>query len=84
MLFRSQWSKWQDPARSAYNEEIAVGSSFAAAVAAANEVQANTRSVSLLDVAEAATEVAGVVATVAPVVAIAKTVVKTAKGKGKK
>ena len=81
---KTQGSKWQDPARSAYNGVIATGGTFAQAVAAANEVQANTHKVKLLDVIEDVVEtVADVAETAAPIIAVAKTVAKVAKAKKK-
>mgnify|MGYP003346466026 CR=1 FL=1 len=82
---KTQWSKWQDPARSMYNEEIGAGSGFAAAVAAANEVQRNTRTITPVDILEQIAEVAEtvteVVTAVAPVVAVTATVAKRPRAK---
>lgn len=91
---KTQWSKWNDPARNAYNNMRAKGYSHETGVAEANAVQAKHKSGGLLgalrdivdaveDVAEVAETVVGVVETVTPVVAVVKTVAKATKKKAK-
>lgn len=92
---KTQWAKWNDPARNAYNSMRAKGYSHETGVAEANAVQGKHKSGGLLgalrdivnvveDVAEVAETAVGVVEAVTPMVAIAKTVVKaTTKKKAK-
>ena len=85
---KTQWSKWDDDQRTAFNEARAAGVAFNDAVRAANETQA-TKKKSILDmiedavedVADVAATVGSVAAAVTPVVAVAKTVAKVTKGK---
>lgn len=83
---KTQWSKWNDPAREAFNSMRDKGFEFMVAVEEANAVQASQKKKKsvldiLHDVEDIAGDVAGVVAAVSPLVAVASTVVKAAKGK---
>ena len=78
---KTQWSKWSDDQRTAFNEARAAGVPYAEAIAGANQTQTKKKKNVfdiIEDVAEAATDVAEAVAAVSPVVSIAKTVVKAA------
>lgn len=83
---KTQWAKWNNDQRTAFNEARAEGISFPDAVAAANQTQPAKKKKNVFDiiedVAEAAADVASIATSVAPVVAVAKTVVKSSK-KGK-
>jgi hypothetical protein len=72
---KTQWSKWSDDQRTAFNEARAAGVEYADAVAGANETQTKKKK-SVFDIIE---DVAGVAATVAPMAAVAKTLVKKVK-----
>lgn len=76
---KTQWLKWSDDQRTAFNEARAAGVEYGDAVAGANETQTKKKK-SVLDIIE---DVAEVAATVAPVVAVAKTVAKAATKKAK-
>ena len=84
---KTQWAKWGDEAREAYNHTRNLGYTHETGVAEANAVQAKPKKKSIFDVVgdvvEAVEDVAEVVEAVTPVVAIAKTVVKATKGKKK-
>lgn len=85
---KTQWAKWGDEAREAYNHMRNLGYTHETGVAEANAVQAKPKKKKSIfdvieDVAEAVGDVAEVVEAVTPVVAIAKTVVKATKGKKK-
>ena len=75
---KTQWSKWSDDQRTAFNEARAAGVEYADAVAGANDTQAapKPKKKSVFDIIE---DVAGVAATVAPMAAVAKTLVKKVK-----
>jgi len=84
---KTQWRKWNDAQRTAFNEARAAGVPYADAIQGANQTQAAKKK-SILDkiedVADVATTVASVATSVAPVVAVAATVaraVKPRKGK---
>ena len=84
---KTQWLKWNDDQRTAFNEARTAGVAYNDAVQAANQTVA-VKKKSVLDVIEDAvetvTEVAEVAAKVTPVIAIAKSVIKsTPKKKGK-
>lgn len=79
---KTQWAKWNDKQKTAFNEARAAGVPFADAVQASNQMKKGGVLGALKDVAEVAETVAGVATTVAPVVGIAKTLVKATK-KGK-
>ena len=80
---KTQWAKWNDKQRTAFNEARAEGVSFPDAVAASNAMHHGGILGVLQDVAEAVSTVSDVVETVTPVVAVAKTVVKATKKKAK-
>jgi hypothetical protein len=84
---KTQWAKWGDEAREAYNHMRNLGYTHETGVAEANAVQAKPKKKGIFDVigdvVEAVEDVAEVVEAVTPVVAIAKTVVKATKGKKK-
>ena len=78
---KTQWAKWNDDQRTAFNEAREAGVPFNDAVRAVNETQAAKKK-SILDVIEDVVEtVADVAETATPVIAVAKTVAKVAKGK---
>lgn len=74
---KTQWAKWNDEQKTAFNEARAAGVPFADAIQAANQTEGKKHH-SVLDVIG---DVVETVAEVAPVVAAAKTVVKAVKGK---
>ena len=81
---KTQWSKWNDEQRTAFNEARAAGVPFADAVEASNDMKKKKSIFSIIeDVTDAAADVAEVAAKVSPVIAVAKTVVKATKKKGK-
>ena len=77
---KTQWLKWSDDQRTAFNEARAAGVPYMDAIASANALKSKKKNVFdiIEDVAEAATDVAEAVAVVSPMVSIAKTVVKAA------
>lgn len=81
---KTQWAKWNDAQRVAFNEAREAGVPFNDAIQAANQTQAAKKK-NILDVLEDVAEIAGTVASVAsgvaPAVAVAKTVAKVAKAK---
>ena len=82
---KTQWLKWNDEQRIAFNEAREAGVSYNDAITAANN--AKKKGPSLLkvlhEVADAVETVSGVVATATPVISVAKTVVKATKKKAK-
>jgi len=76
---KTQWLKWSDDQRTAFNEARAAGVPYNDAILGANQTQ-TAKKKSVLDIIE---DVAEVAATVAPVVAVAKTVAKAATKKAK-
>lgn len=78
---KTQWSKWNDKQKTAFNEARAAGVSFADAVEASNDMEKGGLLGVLKDVAEVATTVASVAAEITPVVAVAKTVVRATRKK---
>ena len=80
---KTQWRKWNDAQKTAFNEAREAGVPYADAVAEANHMKKGGILKTLKDVAEVAETVADVVTTVTPVVAAAKTVAKVTKKKGK-
>lgn len=85
---KTQWAKWNDEQRTAFNEAREAGVPFNDAVQAANQTQAaKKKSVfeviedAVEDVADVAATVGTVAAAVSPVMAVAKTMAKVAKGK---
>lgn len=80
---KTQWAKWNDDQRTAFNEARAEGVAYNDAIQAANQTQAAKKK-NVFDVIEDVVEtVAEVVEVATPVVAVAKTVAKVAKGKKK-
>jgi hypothetical protein len=81
-LFRigkTQWRKWNDEQRAAYNHVRSQGFSHETGVVEANSVGEKPKK-DIFDVLE---DVVEVVEAVAPVIAVAKTVAKATKGKKK-
>jgi hypothetical protein len=79
---KTQWSKWSDDQRTAFNEARAEGVEYADAVAGANQTQTKKKKnvFDLIgDVAETAVRVGEVAASVSPALAVAKTLVKKVK-----
>lgn len=76
---KTQWLKWSDDQRTAFNEARAAGVPYTDAIAGANQTQ-TAKKKNVFDVIE---DVAEVAAAVAPVVAVAKTVAKAAIKKAK-
>ena len=78
---KTQWLKWSDDQRTAFNEARAAGVPYNDAILGANQTQAKKKKNVLdiiEDVAETAVRVAEVAAVVSPAVSVAKTVVKAA------
>lgn len=80
---KTQWSKWNDKQKTAFNEAREAGVPFADAVAASNTMKKGGLLGVLKDVVEVVETVSEVVEVATPVVAVAKTVVKATKKKGK-
>jgi hypothetical protein len=79
---KTQWSKWSDDQRTAFNEARAEGVEYADAVAGANQTQTKKKKNVfdiIGDVAETAVRVGEVAASVSPALAVAKTLVKKVK-----
>jgi len=87
---KTQWAKWNDDQRTAFNEAREAGVVFNDAVQAANQTQAAKKK-SFFDIIEDAVEdvvdvaatITSVAAVASPVIAVAKTVAKTTKKKAK-
>ena len=78
---KTQWAKWNDAQRTAFNEAREAGVPYSDAIQAANQTQAAKKK-NILDVIEDVVEtVADVAEAATPVIAVAKTVAKVAKGK---
>lgn len=82
---KTQWSKWNEMQRRAFNSLMGQGKSFSDAVALANAMpdvfeEFEPKKTNILDVIE---DVAEVAASVSPIIAVAKTVAKATKKKGK-
>jgi hypothetical protein len=75
---KTQWLKWSDDQRTAFNEARAAGVPYMDAIASTNALKKKKKSV--LDIIE---DVAEVAAVVSPAVSVAKTVVKAATKKAK-
>ena len=75
---KTQWLKWSDDQRTAFNEARAAGVPYNDAILGANQTQAapKPKKKNVFDIIE---DVAEVAATVAPVVAVAKTLAQKAK-----
>ena len=83
---KTQWAKWSDDQRTAFNEARAAGVPYMDAITSTNASKKKKKNVFdiIEDVAETAVRVAEVAATVSPAISLAKTVVKaTAKKKAK-
>jgi hypothetical protein len=76
---KTQWSKWSDDQRTAFNEARAAGLPYNDAFLSANQTQTAKKN-SVFDIIE---DVAEVAVAVAPMAAVAKTVVKAAVKKAK-
>jgi hypothetical protein len=76
---KTQWSKWSDDQRTAFNEARAAGLPYNDAFLSANQTQTKKKK-SVFDIIE---DVAEVAVAVAPMAAVAKTVVKAAVKKAK-
>jgi hypothetical protein len=79
---KTQWSKWSDDQRTAFNEARAEGIEYADAVAGANQTQTKKKKNVfdiIGDVAETAVRVGEVAASVSPALAVAKTLAKKVK-----
>jgi hypothetical protein len=80
---KTQWSKWKDKQKIAFNEAREAGVPFADAVAAANATKSDGLLGILKGVADAAETAAGVAVALNPVVGVATTIVRaTRKKKG--
>ena len=75
---KTQWSKWNDEQRTAFNEARAAGVPYMDAIASTNALKKKKKNV--LDIIE---DVAEIAAVVSPAVSVAKTVVKAATKKAK-
>ena len=75
---KTQWLKWSDDQRTAFNDARAAGVPYNDAILGATQTQAapKPKKKNVFDIIE---DVAEVAATVAPVVAVAKTLAKKAK-----
>ena len=75
---KTQWLKWSDDQRTAFNEARAAGVPYMDAIASTNALKKKKKNV--LDIIE---DVAEIAAVVSPAVSVAKTVVKAATKKAK-
>jgi hypothetical protein len=77
---KTQWSKWNDDQRTAFNEARAAGVPYMDAIASTNALKKKKKNVLdiIEDVAETAVRVADVATMVSPAVSVAKTIVKSA------
>jgi hypothetical protein len=78
---KTQWSKWDDEQRTAFNEARAAGVPYMDAIASTNALKKKKKKnvLDILeDVAETAVRVADVATMVSPAVSVAKTIVKSA------
>jgi hypothetical protein len=86
---KTQWLKWSDDQRTAFNEARAAGVPYNDAILGANQTQPAPKPKKknlfdvIEDVAETAVRVAEVAAVVSPAVSVAKTVAKAAIKKAK-
>jgi hypothetical protein len=78
---KTQWIKWSNDQRTAFNEARAAGVPYMDAITSTNALKKKKKNVFdiIEDVAETAVRVAEVTASVSPVLAVAKTLVKKAK-----
>ena len=77
---KTQWSKWSDDQRTAFNEARAAGVPYMDAITSTNASKPKKKNVFdiIEDVAETAVRVAEVAASVSPAVSMAKVMVKSA------
>jgi hypothetical protein len=79
---KTQWRKWNNDQRTAFNEARAEGVPYADAVAGANQAQPSKPKKNVLDILEDVVETVVDVAEIAtPAVAVAKTVVRATRKK---
>jgi hypothetical protein len=69
---KTQWAKWSNDQRTAFNEARAAGVPYSDAILGANQTQTKKKK-NVFDIIE---DVAEVAAAISPVVAVVKTVVK--------
>lgn len=81
---KTQWYKWKDKQKIAFNEAREAGVPFADAVAAANAMKSGGLLGVLKDVADVAETVADVAVALNPVVGVATTVVRATRAPRKK
>jgi hypothetical protein len=77
---KTQWAKWSDDQRTAFNEARAAGVPYMDAIASTNALQKKKKKNVfdiIEDVAETAVRVAEVAAVVSPAVSVAKVMVKS-------
>ena len=76
---KTQWAKWSDDQRTAFNEARAAGVPYMDAIASTNALQKKKKNILdvIEDVAETAVRVAEVAAVVSPAVSVAKVMVKS-------
>lgn len=77
---KTQWIKWSDDQRTAFNEARAAGVPYMDAITSTNALKKKKKNVFdiIEDVAETAVRVAEVAASVSPAVTMAKVMVKSA------
>ena len=75
---KTQWAKWSDDQRTAFNEARAAGVPYMDAIASTNALKNKKKNV--FDIIE---DVAEIAAVISPAVSVAKTVVKAAVKKAK-
>lgn len=81
---KTQWAKWNDEQRTAFNEAREAGVPFNDAVLAANQTVASKKKKNVFDIIEDVAEIAGDIAEVgAMVTPVAKVIRATTKKKGK-
>ena len=80
---KTQWSKWKDKQKIAFNEAREAGVPFADAVESANALKGGGLLGILKDVAEVAETAAGVAVALSPAVGVATTLVRAASKKKK-
>lgn len=82
---KTQWRKWNNDQRAAFNEARAEGIPFGEAVAASNSMKSNKKSVAgiLSDVAEVAVAISGVTGATNVAIEGVKKTVKAVKGSKK-
>jgi hypothetical protein len=77
---KTQWSKWNDEQREAFNEARAAGVPYMDAITSTNALKKKKKNIldKIEDVAETAVRVAEVAAVISPAVSMAKVMVKSA------